>query len=84
MAPYKSKMASVVFFTFFMYIRPHKINSLVLRPNFAKLDEGGRLFFFFFIGKKTDEGGFFLFGKEINYLKFKKQDFLYSICCFII
>lgn len=42
--------------------RPHNINSLVLRPNIPKIHEGGReAFFSFFIGIKTDEGGFFFF-----------------------
>lgn len=44
--------------------RPHNINSLVLRPNIPKIHEGGRPFFSFFIGIKTDEGGFFFLSEK--------------------
>lgn len=49
----------------YMYIqhwfRPHKIEIMVLRPNFSKIDEGGQVIFFpFFIGNKIDKGGFYL------------------------
>ena len=41
-------------------LRPNKINFKVLRPKFLKIDEGGRLFIYLFIGEKLDEATFYI------------------------